>query len=436
MSGAPPWFGWPPQTDEVGAVDSVFARTGDVVAEDGDYDSDLITNTSGVAGASVTDALDALDAAIPSVPVASVFARTGAVAAVSGDYNSDQVTNSSGVSGSSVSDALDALESAIPSVPVASVFGRTGAVAAASGDYDTDQVDNASAVPGSSASDALDSLASTINALTSDNIGNDSSVAGGNVSDALDALLGAITPFYGAYGSRPAAGHAGRIATLNDTPIAQWVDTGSVWAPLIHGQVLGVEPPLLNTFTSFNLSSSVGSQLNGAIKFAAQSDASVALRGYTVANSANTAYAEACFQFEPLAEITNNRYLEALLIMRESATAKAWVLGLICDLGVTTDNFALRTYIESSLWTSNTARSFANPMVYLALDPNAPLFLRVRRDASNVYADASRDRQTWVQLASRSVATTFTTGQDQVGICGMGVNVAGAWKLTHFVSGS
>jgi len=47
--------------------------------------------------------------AAPSGAVSSVFARTGAVVAVAGDYDSDEVTNASAVSGATVSDALDAL---------------------------------------------------------------------------------------------------------------------------------------------------------------------------------------------------------------------------------------------------------------------------------------------------------------------------------------
>jgi hypothetical protein len=49
---------WEPGTGGTGAVDSVFGRTGVVVAEVGDYDSDQITNVSGVTGVSVSDALD------------------------------------------------------------------------------------------------------------------------------------------------------------------------------------------------------------------------------------------------------------------------------------------------------------------------------------------------------------------------------------------
>jgi len=47
-----------------GAVLSVFARTGSIVAALGDYSSSLVTNVSAVAGATVTAALDALNGAL------------------------------------------------------------------------------------------------------------------------------------------------------------------------------------------------------------------------------------------------------------------------------------------------------------------------------------------------------------------------------------
>jgi hypothetical protein len=143
-----------------GAVASVFGRAGVVVAVSGDYDSDEVTNVSGVVGVSVSDALDTLAAG--AAPVSSVFARLGAVVAAAGDYDSDQVDNASGVAGATVSAALDALDAAIVPAPVSSVFGRTGAVVPVSGDYTSDEVDNASTVPGTSISDALDNLAAPI----------------------------------------------------------------------------------------------------------------------------------------------------------------------------------------------------------------------------------------------------------------------------------
>ncbi len=134
-------------------VSSVFARIGAVAAQSGDYDSDQVDNVSSVAGASVSDALEALAA---TAGVVSVFARIGAVTAQSGDYDSDQVDNASSVAGATVSDALEALAA---TAGVVSVFTRIGAVTAQSGDYDSDQVDNVSSVTGASVSDALDAVA-------------------------------------------------------------------------------------------------------------------------------------------------------------------------------------------------------------------------------------------------------------------------------------
>lgn len=100
-----------------GAVDSVFGRTGVVVAATGDYDSDQVDNISSVPGASVSDALEYLLANAGAVD--SVFGRTGAVVAATGDYDSDQVDNVSNVPGASVSDASEAL--------IGTVFDLSGA---------------------------------------------------------------------------------------------------------------------------------------------------------------------------------------------------------------------------------------------------------------------------------------------------------------------
>lgn len=77
-----------------GSVVSVFGRAGVVTAQSGDYDSDEIDNVSSVAGASVSDALETLDAeiaAIPAAPVTSVFGRAGAVVAATNDYTIAQL---------------------------------------------------------------------------------------------------------------------------------------------------------------------------------------------------------------------------------------------------------------------------------------------------------------------------------------------------------
>lgn len=141
-----------------GGVSSVFGRTGAVVAQTGDYDSDQVDNLSSVPGSSVSDALDYLLSNAGAVD--SVFGRTGVIVAATGDYDSDQVDNLSGVTGSSVSDALDTLAARVTGV--SSVFGRSGAVTAQNGDYTSSQVSNASNLPGSTTSNALNNLNSQL----------------------------------------------------------------------------------------------------------------------------------------------------------------------------------------------------------------------------------------------------------------------------------
>lgn len=94
-----------------GSVSTVFGRSGNVVAANGDYTATQITNNSGVLGATVAAALDFIYAAIPPpAAVLSVFGRTGAVSAVFGDYAASQVNNDSAVSGGSVAAALNTLD--------------------------------------------------------------------------------------------------------------------------------------------------------------------------------------------------------------------------------------------------------------------------------------------------------------------------------------
>lgn len=90
---------------------SVFGRVGAVVATAGDYNSTQVNNSSGVAGATVTAALNTLAAAILALVtgVSSVFGRAGAVVATLGDYTSSLITNSSGVAGATVTAALNTL---------------------------------------------------------------------------------------------------------------------------------------------------------------------------------------------------------------------------------------------------------------------------------------------------------------------------------------
>jgi len=140
-------------------VDSVFGRTGTVVAVAGDYNAaqvDYDNASSGLAATTTQAAIDEVEArvdtleAAPAAPVDSVFGRTGAVVAVAGDYNAAQVdydNASSGLAATTTQAAIDEVEArvdtleAAPAAPVDSVFGRTGVVAAQASDYDADQID-------------------------------------------------------------------------------------------------------------------------------------------------------------------------------------------------------------------------------------------------------------------------------------------------------
>ena len=108
-----------------------------------------------------------LNPAPGTFPVDSVHGRTGVVAAAASDYDASQIDNDSGVAGAFVSDALDALAALIPPVaPVDSVHGRTGAVSALLSDYDASQVDNDSSVAGATVADALDTLDAAAGGIT------------------------------------------------------------------------------------------------------------------------------------------------------------------------------------------------------------------------------------------------------------------------------
>jgi len=71
-----------------------------LVATAGDYTSTMVTNLSAVPGATVTDALNFLDAnGVDSFTGAQGTTRTGAVTALAGDYNAVQVTVTPNVTG-------------------------------------------------------------------------------------------------------------------------------------------------------------------------------------------------------------------------------------------------------------------------------------------------------------------------------------------------
>ena len=165
----PTWSGsaWQPAAPSGGgAVSSVFARTGAVTAQSGDYTTALVTESGNLYFTNAR-ARSAFSAASPVSydsgtgviscpacnPVTSVFTRTGAITAQSGDYTTSLVTEGSnlyytnGRARSAFSattpveyDSGTGVISCPTCNPVTSVFTRTGAITAQSGDYTTSLV--------------------------------------------------------------------------------------------------------------------------------------------------------------------------------------------------------------------------------------------------------------------------------------------------------
>lgn len=120
----------------VGAVASVFSRTGVVVAVAGDYDDAEVTAAASATNytpgaATVEGHLSGIDTALGTVgAVASVFSRTGVVVAVAGDYTASEVTNvaSGDIVATTVQAAIDELDGdkVATSVTLTASTGLTG----------------------------------------------------------------------------------------------------------------------------------------------------------------------------------------------------------------------------------------------------------------------------------------------------------------------
>lgn len=262
---------------------------------------------------------------------------------------------------------------------------------------------------------------------------NDSSVVGASVKDALNTLLAAssATPFYGTYANRPAAGTAGRIAFITDSPISTWIDDGTAWRPLLN-DVLGIQTPAIAGFTTFNIGAATFADASGSLSITGVNDGAPpgALRGATIANAANTAYAELAVRLRTVGDTTANHFYSANVLLRETGTAKAYALVVFLDC----NNHRVDLQLET--WTNNTTRASATNKGAAVLDGNGPLFLRVRRDATNLFAEVSRSRETWTQLDTRSIASTFTTAPDAAGFACNGINMVPTFSIVHFTQGS
>jgi len=152
-----------------GTVNSVFGRTGTVIAQTGDYTAAQVVGAAPLASPALTGVPTAptaspgtnttqlattafVAAALPSVPVSSVFSRTGAVTAQTGDYAVAQVTGAAPLASPTFTGTPAAptptfgdnttklattafVQAALPSTGVVTFNGRSGAVVPQTGDY-------------------------------------------------------------------------------------------------------------------------------------------------------------------------------------------------------------------------------------------------------------------------------------------------------------
>jgi hypothetical protein len=146
-------------------VNSVMGRTGAVAAQAGDYNSGQVTESGNLyftdararaafsagAGISLSDGVISATGGGEGGAVSSVMGRTGDIVAQAGDYNSGQVTEFGNLyftdararaaftAGAGIS-LLDGVISATGGGAVSSVMGRTGDIVAQAGDYNSGQV--------------------------------------------------------------------------------------------------------------------------------------------------------------------------------------------------------------------------------------------------------------------------------------------------------
>lgn len=269
-------------------------------------------------------------------------------------------------------------------------------------------------------------------------------IVAGTGAKVTSASNGAVTiasptsPSYGTFANRPTPGNAGRLYFVTDGPIAQWVDDGAAWHPLIMGQVIGTQPPLSSTFGSVNVSGTTITDISGSLLLTGPNDGSQTnIHAYTQnITGATTAYVEACIMnFLTGSSATSNDFMVSGLIMRESSTSKAVYLEQVTNnLSPSNAGAGYSAYLQVAAFSSNTVNSAS--ISQMAPFENGPLFLRIRRDSAKVYADYSRDRMNWIAIAIYALGTAFTTAPDQVGIAISGFNRTPQAIVTHFASGS
>ena len=234
---------------------------------------------------------------------------------------------------------------------------------------------------------------------------------------------------YGTYAQRGNAGNVGRRFTASDALVAEWVDDGTAWHPILAGGVIGVEPPLTGTFNNgIGTAGSVLEQFSGSFRLTGVNEgANSFTRGFTKSFSATTAFVEALILPLP-GPIVANQFPGTFIGMRESSSGKIYTFGTIVH------GTNLITYAEAEVYTNPTTRTAATAWAIPAAVNQ--VYFRIRRDAANIYADISTDRKVWLNYETRTLTSVFTTAPDEIGVFSLGFSATPRATYSHFASGT
>lgn len=230
----------------------------------------------------------------------------------------------------------------------------------------------------------------------------------------------------GPYSNRPATGlPTGSYyqATDGRTPWI-WNPVSGAWAPQISG-VLGIQPLLAGTFTAINTTTNTLTDDRGTLYFQGPSDGGSVYRGYAYSFT-GPGFVEAAVSFDP-AGTTGGGDSILGISMVESSTQKVYQFDLTMQHNSTT-----LPVLEIFSGYGNRTAAASYPQFS---DGNGPIFLRIRVDTVNIYADLSRDRIIWKNMDSHTITNIFTTAPNFVGISGYGNGTLLTGHILHFISG-
>lgn len=241
--------------------------------------------------------------------------------------------------------------------------------------------------------------------------------------------LSVVTHKFGAYASMPPAGFAGSTYIASDAPVAQWVDDGAAWRPLVGGVFVGTVPGVASGWAWVNQGSATLADSNGALVFTGVNDTTtVTRRGCVKTYSSASGYIDAAIQFASTVETTASRYGIVGIMMYESGTGKSY------NATLTKYHAELYTGFGLSTWTGDTTR--ATSVAYgQATNTNGLVFLRLRVNGSNVEMYYSPNGFTWILFDQQATSAVFTTAPDRYGFWAHGYNTTPKIVIPHLVIG-